>query len=74
VTSKLRLLCLEHGPQYQIAAAARISPSKLSEYTLGKLPIPMHHLLSLAEVFHCQPEDILGEVEDVFDASYPRSW
>lgn len=47
-------------PGYQIAAMAGMPQPRLSEYSLGKKAIPIHHLIALSEVFELDPEDIVG--------------
>lgn len=63
VTTKLRAVLLEpqNRPNYIIAVAAGMAPSRLSEYALGRREMPAHHIMRLCEVLRCQPEDILGE-------------
>lgn len=70
--SKLRLKLLEvGGPQYIIAARAGMAPSRLSQYVLLQKEIPLHHLAGLCRVLECEPEDIVGGVNDVPLASIP---
>lgn len=58
--TKLRLKLLEiGGPQYLVAARCGFSPSRMSEYALGK-PIPPKHMIALCSVLSCAPEDITG--------------
>lgn len=47
-----------------IAARAGMPPSRLSEYILQQREIPPHHLISLCQVLNCEPEDIVGLVEE----------
>lgn len=62
--TKLRLALLNtDAPQYMIAALAGMSPSRVSEYALGKKPIPTHHLLALARVLKKNPSDLVGEAD-----------
>lgn len=65
MTTKLRALLLEpqNRPNYYVAVAAGMAPSRLSEYALGKRIIPAHHMIRLCEVLKCQPDDIMGELE-----------
>lgn len=65
VTTKLRAILLEpqNRPNYIIAVSCGMAPSRLSEYALGKRQIPVHHLIRLCEVLHCNPDDILGEYQ-----------
>lgn len=72
--SKLRMRILEEGgPAYIIAARAGISPSRVSEYTLGRRRIPPHHVVALCRVLKCNPDELLGfepeTVEPVYTAS-----
>ena len=62
---KLRELLLRHEnrPNYIIAAKCGFHPARLSQYALGKRPIPPHHLIRLCEVLNCNPEDIVGDLD-----------
>lgn len=72
LTTKLqaRLLWAENRPNYMIAAKIGVAPSRLSEYGLGKRPIPPHHLIALCEVLRCSPDDILGPADEDVSVSY----
>jgi DNA-binding Xre family transcriptional regulator len=62
--TKLRVLLLNQSvPNYQIAAAAGIHPSTLSEYVKGKKDIKAGHLVSLCEVLGVEPSEIIGWTE-----------
>jgi len=63
--TKLREILIrpQNRPNYQIAAQAALSPSRLSEYAWGRRPIPPHHLLRLCEVLKCSPDEIVGYAE-----------
>jgi transcriptional regulator with XRE-family HTH domain len=50
-------------PNYQIAAAANIHPTTLSEYARGKKPISAKHLVSLCRLFSCEADEIIGNIE-----------
>jgi transcriptional regulator with XRE-family HTH domain len=50
-------------PNYQIAAAAKIHPTTLSQYARGTKPISASHLIALCRLFECDAEDLLGNVE-----------
>lgn len=59
--TKLRKKMLEiGGPAYRVAERAGFPASRMSEYTLGRKPIPVKHLVALCRVFNCDPEDITG--------------
>lgn len=63
--TKIRLRMLEDGrPQYVIAADVGVSPARLSEYALGKRPIPPHRIYEFMRLWDCSVTDILG-YEDV---------
>lgn len=62
--TKLRLRILETGgPAYMVAARCGFSPSRMSEYILGRREIPVKHLVPLCDVLKCEPEDVVGWVE-----------
>lgn len=62
--TKLRLALLDHGEvQYVVAAKARVSPARLSEYANGKRRIPAHTLAKLAFVLKRDPDDLQGFVD-----------
>lgn len=58
-----KLLEPQNRPNYMVAALAGMSPSRLSEYALGRRAIPPHHLIRLCEVLECQPDDILEPLD-----------
>lgn len=60
----MRIINKTDGPQYMIAAVCGMSPSRLSEYCLLQRDIPMHHMLALCDYLKCNPDDILGIVEE----------
>lgn len=63
--TKIRIRMLEDGrPQYVIAADLGVSPARLSEYALGRRPIPPQRIFELMRLWNCNPDDILG-YEDV---------
>ena len=47
-----RMIARTGAPMYHIA---------LSKYANRRLPIRHHHMLSLCDVFECEPEDLLDE-------------
>lgn len=62
--TKLRLkLSQISEPNYVIAAMAHIHPTQLSDYAQGKKPLSAKHLVALCQLFKCDPEEIIGEVE-----------
>ncbi len=59
--TKLRVKLLASDlPDYQIAALAGIHPYTLSLYAQGKKSPKIEHLNSLAFVFSCPTDEILG--------------
>ena len=59
--TKLKLMLMRvPQPQYQVAALAGIHPSVMSMYSRGEKPIRDKHLITLCDLFRCEPEDILG--------------
>jgi len=44
----------------ETARRARIHPVTVSRYCAMRKPIPPHHLMKLAEVLECEPEEIAG--------------
>lgn len=64
-TTKLRMRLLEDGrPQYIIAAEVGVSPARVSQYALGRRPIPTRHIYSFCRVFGCNVSDVLGYEDD----------
>jgi DNA-binding Xre family transcriptional regulator len=49
---------------YDVCAATRIGYSSINHYNNLRRPIPSQHLLRLAEYFECEPEDLIGTVDD----------
>lgn len=69
--TKLRYHLLGRGPMYKVAAAAGITPTTLSSYSLGAKAIPAQHLLALAEVLDVPEDDLIGDmtnadIEDLY--------
>ena len=64
MVTRLMLKCMSvQQPNYQIAAAAGIHPTTLSQYARGVKPISSKHLLALCALFECDPDAIMGTVE-----------
>jgi transcriptional regulator with XRE-family HTH domain len=59
---RYKLLSIEQ-PDYQIAAAAHIHPTTLSNYAQGKKDLSPKHLRALCELLSCEPEEIMGSME-----------
>ncbi len=51
-------------PAFMIGGRAGIHPTRLSEYSLNKKPIPPHHLILLCKYFRCEPEELIGWMTD----------
>ena len=65
MTTKIRMRMLEDSrTQYEIAAAAKVAPARLSEYALGKRAIPSQHIYRLCQTLGCNVQDLLGFVDD----------
>jgi transcriptional regulator with XRE-family HTH domain len=60
--TRLRYHLLGRGPMYKIAAAAGITPTTLSAYSLGTKAIAPAHLLALADVLDVPADDLLGDM------------
>lgn len=65
--TNLRLRMIEDGrKQGDIARAAGMPASRLSEYALGrKKAIPHHHLIALSVALRCNPQEIQGYAEEI---------
>ena len=61
---KLYLLSVEQK-DYEIAAAAGIAPSTLSQYARGSRKISAKHLVALCDLFGVEPDAIMGWTEIV---------
>lgn len=69
--TRISLRVIEDGrPQYKIAAELGVPAPRLSEYCLGKRPIPMRKIYRFCEVFQCDPTDLIG-YEDVHNITIP---
>lgn len=63
--SKLRKRLLQdERPQYRVAADIGIHPSTISQYALGRIEIQPHHLVMLTRYYQCNPEDIMGYLDE----------
>jgi len=63
--SRLRLLLLDGGvPGYLVAARCGFPPSRLSEYVMGRKPIPLVHQIVLCEVLGCSVDELVGWSEE----------
>ena len=40
-----------------------MSPSVLSDYSLGRKAIPAHHLIALAQVLGVPEDDLIGDLD-----------
>lgn len=57
---------LEDGrPQYIIAAQVGVSPARVSQYALGRRPIPTRHIYSFCEVLKCDVDQLLGYEDEI---------
>jgi transcriptional regulator with XRE-family HTH domain len=61
---KLYMLSVDQR-DYEIAAAAGIAPSVLSQYSRGVRDISAKHLISLCNLFDVEPDAIMGWTEVV---------
>jgi Cro/C1-type helix-turn-helix DNA-binding protein len=68
--TKLRMLLLgnldEKGNRildYEVAGACHVPPGTLSRLSYGKQEWKQHQLLTLAEYFHVDPDDLFGWVD-----------
>lgn len=60
-TTKLRLLLMDVGlPQYKLAALLDVSPTRLSEYALGRRPIPTNRIYHFCTVLSVSPTELIG--------------
>lgn len=50
-----------------VAAACDMSLSRLSDLSLGRCHFTVPQLHNLAAYFECEPEDLAGDIEFVFD-------
>ena len=63
--TKLSLLIMADGrPQYMVAADLRVSPSRLSQYSLGVRPIPAARIYEFCNFFRVNPDELLGWVDE----------
>ena len=64
MVTRLMLKCMSvQQPNYQIAAAAGLHPTTLSQYSRGKKDISAKHLIALCRLFECEPDDLIGTIE-----------
>lgn len=59
----------EARPNYVLAAKIGVAPSRLSEWALGKRPIPPERLLRLCELLNVAPDEVLGDLEPVLGSN-----
>lgn len=57
----------EAKPNYVLAAKIGVAPSRLSEWALGKRPIPPERLLRLCELLQVSPDEVLGKLDTVME-------
>lgn len=60
ITKLKRRLWEDDRPLYMIAAAARVSPSRLSDYANAVRDIPARRIIDLCAALECNPDDIIG--------------
>ena len=59
-------------PDYVIGAECGVSPSELAAYATGRKPITARHLVTLAEYFGIDANDLVGTYEyAVHDSGAP---
>lgn len=64
--TNLRLALMDDGrKQREIARLANMPPSRLSEYALGRVNMPHHHLMALSVALRRNPQDLIGDAEEV---------
>ena len=62
--SKLENRIMQDGrTKLEIAQACGFANTRLSEYLHGKKEVPALHLMQLANVLHCPPRELVGEIE-----------
>jgi hypothetical protein len=64
ITTNLAVLMMSNPePQYRVAAACDIAPSRLSEYVHGRRIIAAHHVLALCNYFKVPATSVTGLVD-----------
>lgn len=64
--TRFRLALLDDGRrQGEIARAAGITQSRISEYAMGRRPMPPHHQILLSRVLQRDPQDLIGWVDAI---------
>lgn len=64
--TRFRLALLDDGRrQGEIAKAAGITQSRVSEYAMGRRQMPAHHQILLARVLNRNPQDLVGWAEAI---------
>ena len=51
-------------PMYVLAAASRVHPSTLSRYQRGQRIPASAHVVRIAAVLGCEPEELMGMADD----------
>ena len=54
-----RMIGRSGATMYRVAGMASIDPSVLSKYANKKRPISHEHMISLCDLFECEPEDLI---------------
>lgn len=64
--TNLRLRMIEDGrKQGDIAKAAGLPASRVSEYALGRKRMPHHHLIALSVALRSNPQDVQGYADEI---------
>ena len=67
---RIALRSMEYvAPDYLIAEAIKVAPSRYSNWCLGRRPVRSSVLFRLSLIFQCDPRDIIGWAEEGPDAT-----
>lgn len=66
--TRLALRCIEYpAPDYLLAEACHISPSKFSLMQQGKMKLQIEYAIRLAQIFQVEVIDVLGWADEDSD-------
>ena len=63
--TKLKVRLLDWpGPQFLFAREVGVTPGRMSEYVMGRRPLPVLKAMEMAPLLNCNPADLIGWADE----------